>query len=172
MFADPDVKHCIHCGHLLEIREVEGRQRPVCPDCNHIHFFDPKVAAVVLIEQDGKALLVRRVMNPERGKWTVPGGYVDSGEDTRQAAARECLEETGLQVEITGLLDALFSREHPRSASIILAYRGRIVGGDLRAGDDADGIGFFGPDEMPELAFETTRHIFDRWADRRTPAAA
>jgi ADP-ribose pyrophosphatase YjhB (NUDIX family) len=95
---------------------------------------------------------------------------VDAGEDPRLAAARECLEETGLDVEIGDLLDALFSSEHPRSASIILAYRGRVRGGELRAGDDADDIGFFGPDELPELAFETTRRIFARWSGGRRNA--
>jgi 8-oxo-dGTP diphosphatase len=165
MVTDPDVKYCSHCGHLLEVRPKLGALRPVCPACGHIHFFDPKVAAVALIEQDGKVLLVRRVMNPERGKWTIPGGFVDAGEDPRRAAVRECLEETNLQVEVTDLLDALFTSEHPRSASIILAFRARVVGGKLQAGDDADGIGFFGPSEMPELAFETTRAILERWGN-------
>jgi 8-oxo-dGTP diphosphatase len=163
MVTDPDVKYCSHCGHEMAWEQRAGQLRPVCPACGHIHFFDPKVAAVVLIERDGKALLVRRVMNPERGKWTIPGGFVDAGEDPRLAAARECLEETGLEVEICELLDALFTDEHPRSASIILAFRGRIVGGELQAGDDADDIGFFGPGELPEIAFETTRRIFAQW---------
>ena len=161
---DPDIKFCSHCGQPLELRQAAGALRPVCAACGHIHFFDPKVAAVALIERGGKVLLVRRVMNPERGKWTIPGGFVDAGEDPRLAAARECLEETGLQVEITDLLEALFSTEHPRSASIILAYRARITGGELRAGDDADGIGFFGPNDLPELAFATTTTILRQWA--------
>lgn len=169
MITDPDVKFCSHCGHEMALRQAAGQLRPVCPACGHIHFFDPKVAAVVLIEAEGKVLLVRRVMNPERGKWTIPGGFVDAGEDPRLAAVRECLEETGLEVELTGLLDALFTSEHPRSASIVLAFRGRIVGGELRAGDDADGIGFFGPDELPDLAFATTREILARWSEIRNP---
>ncbi len=171
MFTDPDVKYCSHCGHLLEAQHKLGALRPVCPACGHIHFFDPKVAAVALIEHDSKVLLVRRVMNPERGKWTIPGGFVDAGEDPRLAVVRECLEETHLQVQVTDLLDVLFTSEHPRSASIILAFRARIVGGELQAGDEADGIGFFGPDEMPDLAFQTTRRILDRWGNRRRPGS-
>src|SRR5262245_20809056 len=109
MFIDDEVKFCARCGTALGRREVGGRVRPVCPACGYVVFFDPKVAAVTLIERDRKALLVRRVMNPERGKWTIPGGFVDAGEDPRLAAERECLEETGLQVEILGPPDVLYS---------------------------------------------------------------
>ena len=144
------------------MRETAGRLRPVCPNCGYIHFFDPKVAAVVLIEREGKALLVRRVMEPQQGKWTIPGGFVDAGEDPRLAAARECLEETGLRVEIGELAEVLYSQGHPRGASIILLYRGRIAGGELAAGDDADRVAFFARDELPELAFETTRLMLER----------
>lgn len=158
-----EIKFCVRCGTALEMRESLGRLRPVCPSCGYIHFFDPKVAAVVLIEREGKVLLVRRVMNPQQGKWTVPGGFVDAGEDPRRAAARECLEETGLEVEIGELLDVLFSQEHPRGASMIIVYRGNIAGGELRASDDADRAGFFGPDELPELAFESTRVMINKW---------
>ncbi|MBI3359791.1 MAG: NUDIX hydrolase [Chloroflexi bacterium] len=163
MADETEVKFCIRCGTALELRESLGRVRPVCPSCGHIHFFDPKVAAAVLIEREGKVLLVRRVMNPEQGKWTVPGGFVDAGEDPREAAKRECLEETGLSVEITDLLDVLFTREHPRSANMVIFYRGRVTGGELQASDDADLVGFFGADELPEIAFGTTRVMLDRW---------
>ena len=65
---------------------------------NGIHFFDPKVAAAVLVERDGHVLLVRRVGEPFRGLWTLPAGFINSGDDPAEAAARERLEETGLSV--------------------------------------------------------------------------
>ena len=163
MLDDSEIKFCPRCGHALERREAAGRARPVCPNCNYIHFFDPKVAAATLIERDGEILLVRRVMNPEKGKWTTPGGFVDAGEDPRAAALRECLEETGLQVEIVELLDVLFTDEHPKSANIVIFYRARVVGGELQAQDDADMLGFFKPDELPEIAFGTTREMLRQW---------
>jgi ADP-ribose pyrophosphatase YjhB (NUDIX family) len=166
MFYDDDVKFCTKCGSPLEGREIGGRLRPACPACGRVHYFDPKVAAVVLVENDGKVLLVRRVMNPEQGKWSIPGGFVDAGEDPRQAAARECLEETGLDVEITHLIEALFSQDYPRGASIVLAYHGRVVGGQLQAADDADRAAFFGPGELPELAFEATRAVVEQWKQK------
>jgi NADH pyrophosphatase NudC (nudix superfamily) len=70
-----------------------GRLRPVCPHCGHVHFSDPKVAVGVWIEKDGEILLVRRVNTIGQGKWTLPSGFVDAGEDPGDAAARECLED-------------------------------------------------------------------------------
>lgn len=121
------------------------------------------MAAAVLVEREGKVLLVRRVNVPEQGKWTLPAGFVDGPEDPRDTAARECLEETGLRVEVGDLLDVIAGREHPRGASIVIVYRARIVGGELRAGDDAGEAAFFGPEELPPLAFEATRQVLDRW---------
>ena len=125
------------------------------------------MAAAVLVEHEGKVLLVRRVNVPEQGKWTLPAGFVDGPEDPRDTAGRECLEETGLRVEVGDLLDLIAGLEHPRGASIIIVYRARIVGGQLRAGDDAGEAAFFGPDELPPLAFEATRRVLDRWRRER-----
>jgi ADP-ribose pyrophosphatase YjhB (NUDIX family) len=113
----------------------------------------------VLIEKDGQVLLVRRANDPQRGLWTLPAGFVDAGEDPILAAERECLEETGLQVKVTGLLDVIFGLEHPRGAHIVIGYWGTIVDGVLRAADDVDRVAFFSRDDLPELAFSATRKI-------------
>lgn len=136
-----------------------GKVRPVCPACDWTYFPDPKVAVGVYVEQDEKVLLVRRVMEPARGQWTLPGGFLDAGEDPEEAAARECLEETGLQVAITGLWDVFPGQEHERGAHLVIIYRGRVITGDLAAGDDADRAAFFGRDDLPPLAFRATRRV-------------
>jgi len=158
-----DINFCIRCGHAVERRMVEGKPRPVCPACNHIHFIDPKVAAAIIVEREGKVLLTRRANTPRQGLWVTPGGFVDDDEDPAQAAARECEEETGLKVEIVELLDLIAGREWPGGASFVIFYRARIVGGALTAGDDADRVAFFGPDELPEIAFESTRKMLEKW---------
>jgi 8-oxo-dGTP diphosphatase len=158
-----EIKFCPACGARLERREAFGRTRPVCPSCGRVHFEDPKVAAAVLVQQDGRVLLVRRVNAPRRGLWSLPAGFVDAGEDPQVAAGRECLEETGLRVRITGLHDVIAGREHPRGASIVIVYRGVVEGGILAPRDDADAAGFFGPDELPGLAFDATRQVLKRW---------
>lgn len=154
-----DFKYCPRCATPL-VRELRfGKERPVCPACGWIHFADPKVAAAVLVEQDGAVLLVRRANEPRRGLWTLPAGFVDAGEDPAAAAARECLEETGLTVEITSLLDVLPGREHQRGADFLIVYRGKVAGGTLLAADDAESADWFAPSALPPLAFESTRRI-------------
>jgi ADP-ribose pyrophosphatase YjhB (NUDIX family) len=133
-----------------------GRQRPVCPQCGWIYFSDPKVAAAILLEQDGRVLLVRRVNEPYRGLWTLPAGFVDADEDPRQAAERECLEETGLTVRAGAVLDVIAGREHPRGADFVIVYRGEVLAGELQAADDADEAAWFRRDDLPQLAFRAT----------------
>lgn len=162
-----EVRYCLACGSRMVLADVEGRTLPVCPSCGRIHFRDPKVAAAVLVEQEGKVLLVRRVNVPEQGKWSLPAGFVDEDEDPAVAAERECLEETGLRVKVTGLMDVIYGREHRRGASIVIVYFTRIEGGELSPKDDADLAGFFGPEELPPLAFEATKKALRRWRDGR-----
>ncbi len=159
---NPDeINYCLRCGTALVRVERYGQVRPVCPACEWVYFSDPKVAVAVLVERGGEVLLVRRSMNPKRGLWTLPAGFVDAGEDPVLAARRECLEETGLQVEITELLTVLFGQEHPRGAHIILFYKGKILAGELNAGDDVDRAEFFPRDDLPPLAFSTTQQVLD-----------
>lgn len=148
---------CLRCGAGLEQRLLFGKLRPACPACGWIYFSDPKVAAGVLVEDENGVLLVRRVNEPGRGLWSFPAGFVDAHEDPARAAERECLEETGLHVEVTGLLDVIAGREHDRGADIVIVYRARIVGGSLTAGDDADQVAYFLRSELPPLAFRATR---------------
>ena len=158
MISD-EVNFCPRCGTAVIQAERFGHLHRVCPTCDWVYFADPKVAAAVLVEKEGQVLLVRRANDPLRGLWTLPAGFVDAGEDPAQAAERECLEETGLQVRVTGLLDVLYGLEHPRGAHIIIFYRAEIQGGDLHASDDVDRANFFPREALPPLAFSTTRKI-------------
>ncbi|MFM8321446.1 MAG: NUDIX hydrolase [Chloroflexota bacterium] len=160
-----DIRFCLRCGSPLTQAERFGRLRPLCPACGWVYFADPKVAAAALIEQDGQVLLVRRANDPQRGLWTFPAGFVDAGEDPAAAVVRECLEETGLQVRVSGLIDVLPGLEHARGAHILIAYCAEVIGGTLAAADDVDGAAFFPIDDLPPLAFKTTQAIL---ASRRT----
>lgn len=157
--AEVEVKYCQRCGTPMTWQERFGRLRPVCPQCDWTYFPDPKVAVAALVEQDGQVLLVRRANDPERGKWTLPAGFVDAGEDPARAAERECLEETGLLVRVGKLLDVLYGQEHPRGAHIVIFYQAEIVSGSPHPGDDVDGVEFFSRDNLPPLAFKTTRKV-------------
>jgi len=159
-----ELNYCPRCGHALEDREAFGRVRRFCPACDEIVFREHKVAAGVLVEQDGRVLLVRRCMGSRLGAWSFPAGFVEFGEEPADAAVRECYEETGLEVKITGL-HAVIGPEPSGAATIVIVYLAQVVGGELRAGDDVDRVDFFGLGELPPLAFRATRVALDQWHD-------
>ena len=153
--APEDVRFCIRCGTALVTRTVAGRPRRACTACDWVHFVEPKVGVGVMVFNGGRLLLVRRAMDPEKGKWSLPAGYLEYGEPPTETAVRETREETGLDVRITGLVDA-FHNPPGAGASVFLLYRAERVSGEPRAGDDADEAAFFGRDELPPLAFAST----------------
>ena len=155
------INYCPRCGTSVIQAERSGRQRPVCPNCGWIFFADPKVAVAALITRENKVLLVRRTVDPQRGFWALPAGYVDAGEDPVRALERECQEETGLIVRVTSLLDVLSGQEHPNGAHIIIVYRAEVVSGSLRPDDDVDRADYFGRDNLPPLAFTSTLKLLD-----------
>lgn len=159
MSRDPLVKFCPRCGTSTIEEQKFGKVRAVCPQCGWIHFADPKVAAAVLIEQAGRVLLVRRVNEPFRGLWTLPAGFVDAHEDPAEAAARECLEETGLSVRVTRVLDVVAGREHERGADFVIVYQAEVISGELIPSDDADAAEWFPRGNLPPLAFEATKMV-------------
>ncbi|MBL8091729.1 MAG: NUDIX hydrolase [Anaerolineales bacterium] len=151
--------YCPRCGAKVEHQEKFGQVRPVCPQCGFIYFQDPKVAAAVLIEKENLVLLVRRVNEPFRGLWTLPAGFVNAGEDPAQAAARECLEETGLIVKIKKVLDVIAGREHERGADFIIVYSAEVMSGEMFPADDADAVEWFERNHLPQLAFRATQKV-------------
>ena len=155
-----DNKYCSACATLLEFKEVADRKRPVCPACGHVVYHDPKVAATCIVERDHKVLMIKRGIQPGIGLWSMPGGYVDRGEVVEEAAAREVLEECGLEVEVDHLVGLFSERGHP---VIVAAFAAREVGGALKAGSEALDVGFFSPDDLPPLAFPRDLSILARW---------
>ncbi len=161
-------KYCARCGNALERRELEDhRVRPVCPVCGYIVYLNPPIAVGVIAErEDGKIVLVLRGENPGRGLWGLPAGFMEIDETTQQTARRECLEETGLNVEL-GELWGVWSYYHEskRTSGVLVLYKARVSGGALQGGSDSVEARFFGPDEIPfaQLAFDTHREALNRW---------
>lgn len=156
-----EFKFCPLCGTSTKEKEVYGKVRVACPNCNWVHFEDPKVAAAVLIQQNGAVLLARRIFNPNKGDWTLPAGFVDARENPEVAAIREAFEETGLEVKITRLREIISGREHVRGADIVIVYEAEVIGGELQAGDDADEVAFFPLDKLPPIAFQATKKVIN-----------
>ena len=116
-----------------------------------------------LIEEGGRALLVKRDIEPGRGLWGLPGGYVDWDEHPEHAMARECEEECGIRVEAQQLL----SIQHVMLGNegiVILAYRAKRTDGEPRPQDEVQQIGWFDPSSLPPLAFATHRNVLQAWA--------
>ena len=153
---------CASCATALEKRDVFGQMRPACPQCGRVVFYDPKVAAVCLIERDGKVLMIRRGTDLGYGLWSLPGGFVDRGEVVEAAAAREAWEETGLEVAVDALIGLFSIAGDP---VIVVAYTARETGGILAPGPEALETGFFALDSLPELAFSRDTEILARWQD-------
>ena len=100
----------------------------------------PALAVGVVVIEDGRLLLIKRGSEIEHGKWAIPGGKVDFGETIRHAAAREILEETGLEIEVGDVLwvGETFGKGDPPAHHIgLIDFSGRVVGGSLKAADDA-----------------------------------
>jgi ADP-ribose pyrophosphatase YjhB (NUDIX family) len=117
----------------------------------------------VVRDEAGRVLLVRRGPEATRaGLWSVPAGFVDAGEEVRAAARRELEEETGLVAEIGEVLQVASNFHDPAKPTVGVWFIARVVGGKLRAGDDADAVGYFALDDLPDLAFPTDAALLGR----------
>lgn len=167
-------RFCPDCGaELIAQQDHTHTTRPTCPACGFVHYHDPKVAVVILVQQDEAVLLIRRGNDPQKGKWAFPAGYVDYGEDPETAAIREVAEETGLDVSITCLIGVIGPDQNggPNHA-IVLMYAAQPEGGQLQPGDDAIDAQFFMPGALPdqtERAFHSTEVLIRRWQAGEVP---
>jgi 8-oxo-dGTP diphosphatase len=159
---------CEQCASPLQERLFEGRIRQACPECGLIVFTDPKVAATVMVERDGSILLVRRSIDPARGLWCFPGGYVDFGEDPVVAAIRECREEVGISIADLRLLDVSFN-----GRVIVITYlASAATEAVVTPGDDADMAAWFVPPQLPPLAFPGVEQAISVWLHGRRVEAS
>ena len=114
----------------------------------------PKLMVDVVIPSPGGIVLIRRGADPFEGQWALPGGFVEVGETVEAAALRETAEETGLAVELAGLIGVYSDPERdPRGPNVSVAFLARVVGGDLVAASDAAEVSILDP-EAVELAFD------------------
>jgi ADP-ribose pyrophosphatase YjhB (NUDIX family) len=159
---------CPLCGTPLEERFAFHQMRSVCPECGFVHFHDPKVAVIGMVTWNHRVLLIRRGVEPMKGSWALPGGYMDAGEMPAEALVRELREEVGLDVEVNELID-IFPMAGPGvfNSGIVIAYRATIRQDEpplLACDDDACEAAWFHVDELPsDLAFESTFSLLAAW---------
>lgn len=162
------MSYCTHCGHQLTTAHRFGRERPYCPACDRTIFEDPKLAVAVVIAISGRILLQRRDIDPGRGAWTFPSGYVDRGEVVEEEAAREVREEVNLAVRIDYLLGLYSSAGNP---VVLAVYAATPLTETFAPGEEVSAVALFDPADLPPLAFpHDARIIADYLAARRAPA--
>jgi ADP-ribose pyrophosphatase YjhB (NUDIX family) len=152
-----EYRFCPRCSGRLEGRVIkEGEpERQVCGSCSFVFYLGPKLVAGAIAELDAGIVLIKRAIEPGYGKWTFPGGFVERGEVAENAAARETLEETGLQIEATGIV-GLYTYEGQISA--IAVFAARVLGGEPMPLDETLDVRSFPRDGLPwsEMAFPST----------------
>ncbi len=165
---------CSNCGSALRLGAIDGedRDRLSCAVCGHIAYVNPRLVVTTLpVTDGGQLVLLRRGIEPGRGAWAQPGGFLEVDETVHEAAIRETREETGLVVE-PGEIIGLYTRLE--AAVVTVAFEARVVGGSPAPTREALEIATFDPTEIPwpELAFRTTMWMLRDWLDRRRPDVA
>lgn len=161
--------YCLQCGHAAERKIPEGDHnlRLVCPNCDYIHYENPKVICGALVVHEDKVLLCRRAIEPRYGYWTLPAGFMEIGETVAEGAARETIEEaaaTAVEPHLYCIYDI------PDIGQIYMLYLTTLKDGQFGVGPESLECALFTEDEIPwdDLAFEavrrTLRHYF---ADRQ-----
>jgi ADP-ribose pyrophosphatase YjhB (NUDIX family) len=148
-----EAAHCLRCGSAIT---KDPPRSLTCPSCGFILFFNPKpVAAAIPFTPAGEIVLLRRGFEPSQGLWTFPGGFIDLGESTEEAARRETMEEIRIDVTIDGLV-GVYSRASDRV--MLVVYRASTNGGTPEATEEAPTVQAFRPDELPwtRMAFWST----------------
>lgn len=150
------MKFCPHCGSAINIVVPEGdnRERHVCSACDSIHYQNPRIIAGCIPVWEDKVLLCKRAINPRKGYWTLPAGFMELGETTEQAAVRETLEEAEAVVQ-TDELYAVFNLPHINQ--VYMMYRSALLKPEFSSGIESLEVRLFAEHEIPwdELAFET-----------------
>ena len=152
------IKFCPYCGYKLVRKMLEGRKRLYCSRCGKIYYENPTpVVAVIVRDNEGKILLIKRKIEPRKGEWALPSGFMEIEETPIEAALRELDEETGLKGKSKRLIGVYPNNSEIHGFLVAIIYEAEIVGGELCAGDDAEEAEFFAVSQLPVLAFQSHR---------------
>lgn len=148
---------------VKQIPEGDDRERLICADCGHIDYQNPKIVVGSVVSHEGRILLCRRAIEPRRGFWTLPAGYMELGETVQQGAMREAWEEAEARIALDGVL-ALYSIS--RIGQVQVIFRARFEAAPVfAAGPESLEVALFSWDDIPwdELAFPTVRWSLEAW---------
>ena len=150
--------HCCYCGDPLVQKWIEERMRLFCEKCCVPIYENPVPATcLVVVSPRGRLLLVKRSVEPRKGWWCLPGGYMELGEEPQDAAIRELSEETGIAGVVDRLLGATSNPSDLYHTVLMVGYLVTSFTGEPVAGDDASDIGWFDVRDLPPVAFRSHR---------------
>ncbi|MDP1595127.1 MAG: NUDIX hydrolase [Gallionella sp.] len=162
------MKFCTACGATVELRipEDDNRPRHICTVCGIVHYQNPKMVIGSIPEWEDKVLLCRRAIEPRYGLWTLPGGFMENGESTTQAAIRETLEEANARIAI-GDLYSMYSL--PYINQVHISFRARLLDLDFSPGPESLEVKLFSEAEIPwdEIAFRPIRLSLEHFFSER-----
>jgi len=148
------MKYCPTCAGNITFRipENDDRERHICDACGEIHYQNPRIVVCSLPAYKEQVLLCKRAIEPRYGKWTLPGGFMENAETTRDAAIRETREEACAKIEIHGLY-AYYNLPHINQVQMF--YRATLVDTDFAAGPESLEVELFDEADIPwnEIAF-------------------
>ena len=146
------------------IPEGDNRERLVCPDCGFINYENPKIVVGAVCTWDEKVLLCRRAINPRRGFWTIPAGFMELNETAVVGAQREAKEEACADIDIDGLIGVYTI---PRISQVQLIYRATVRDGKFDIGEETLELDLFKWDAIPweEIAFPSVKWALDHWRE-------
>ena len=152
------------CATTLQTGEVEGRDRLNCPKCGWVDYRNPLPVVACLVSSDGgDLLLIKRNVEPCRGCWALPGGFIENDETIQDAGKRELFEETGLKGN-PGRLVGAHVHESPMYGAILMVGLEYIIeGGELAPGDDASEAKFIPRAKLPEVPFASHRNLIEEF---------
>ena len=166
---NPPIKHCRNCGAAVAYRvpdDGDTRERAICPACHTVHYENPNNVVGTIPVLGDRVLLCKRNIEPRRGKWTLPAGFMELGESTSQGAARETVEEAGAEFEMQDLFAVM---SVIRVGQVHLFYRAKLLNDRFDPGHETMEAKLFAEDEIPwdEIAFRTVREALRFYFDDR-----
>ncbi|MFQ5952014.1 MAG: NUDIX domain-containing protein [Candidatus Omnitrophota bacterium] len=157
-------KFCPMCASGLKLGEIEGRDRLNCPKCGWIDYRNPlPVVACLVSSKKGELLLIKRNIEPCKGYWALPGGFIEADESIEEAGRRELLEETGLNGEAGRLVGAHVQESSMYGAVLMVGLEYTVEDEKTSPGDDAFEAKFIPRDQLPEIPFESHRRLIQEF---------
>ena len=155
------IKYCPQCKYPLRRIKINKRRRLVCQNCGWINYENPLPAVVAVVRNNKKILLVKRGIEPHKGRWTLPSGFIEIEETPQIACLRELKEETNLEGKILRLIGVYSQRTKMYNNILVVAYEVKVKKKKPLAGDDAQEARFVLVERLPSIPFSSHRQIIE-----------